>query len=166
MSYQRSVNPLRPITGTTGIRKSRVKALPAVRPGPMKMMPGASVTISQPWRGATAFSGMPSRPPGARVARAMSGMGDAGAPRWYTALYGASLGDDDAVTAQAATITDGPAMWQQSLLDEVQQLNTSLQTYTTKDMWARYAQIAATLAIPLSAAVWRMIFRSGRGDGG
>ena len=108
------------------------------------------------------MNGLSSRPPGAPISR--SALGDA--PRWYSAMYGTSLGDDTTPASATPVLTDGPTDWQASMLSNSNQLLSAWQDYIKKDQIARYVQVAATLAIPLSAAIWRMIFKSGRGDGG
>lgn len=85
-----------------------------------------------------------------------------GPPDWYRAMQGASLGDDTQ-TAGATTLTDGVAQWQQSMLSTTQQIADAQTAMAQKDRWIRYLQIAATLSIPLAAAVWKMIFRGGSG---
>jgi hypothetical protein len=84
-----------------------------------------------------------------------------GPPDWYRAMQGASLGDDQA--SGAPVITDGVAQWQQAMLSTTQQIADAQTAMAEKDKWIRYLQIAATLSIPLAAAVWKMIFRGGSG---
>jgi len=84
-----------------------------------------------------------------------------GPPDWYRAMAGSSLGDDAPTTGSVA-LTDGTDQWQQSMLSLTQQIADSQAAFAEKDKWIRYVQIAATLSIPLAAAVWKMIFRGGR----
>lgn len=151
--------------GMSGLGGAGPIVLPANPPlPPATPMVGAHVHLGQPWRGVSriGMSGVSSRPSGARVAR--GAIGD-GPPGWYQAMYGASLGDD--TQSSTPSLTDGPTQWQSAMLDNSNQLLAAWQEYIKRDQIARYVQVAATLAIPLSAAIWRMIFRSGgRGDGG
>lgn len=155
---------------TTGIQPSKPVVLPANPPTPpQKLMVGAHALAPRPWHGVARYgmSGLSSRPPGARIAR--GAMGD-GPPKWYQAMYGVSgLGSlgDDAVTAPAATpvLTDGTAQWQSAMLANSNQILSTQQAFITKDQIARYVQVAATLSIPLAAALWRIIFKSGGRSG-
>lgn len=87
-----------------------------------------------------------------------------GPPDWYRAMAGASLGDDTP-TSGAVELTDGTVRWQQAMLSTNQAILAAQQEFTKREQMARYVQIAATLSIPLAAAVWRLIFRGGRNDG-
>ena len=100
-------------------------------------------------------------------------------PRWYTAMGSitsqppppgvrtyrptqmmlGSLGDDPAgtTTLSGPTVTDPTAVWQANVLA---QLQAGVNTMKTSEL-QKWLQIAATLAIPVSAAIWKAIFRSG-----
>lgn len=82
-----------------------------------------------------------------------------GPPDWYRAMNGAGLGDD--TPASTPVLTDGMTEWQKSMLSETQAMVDAQIEFTKNESFQRWIQIAATLAIPLSAAVWRMIFKSG-----
>lgn len=87
-----------------------------------------------------------------------------GVPDWYRAMSGCSLGDD-APTTGAATLTDGTATWQQAMLSTSQRIAAAQEEFTKRESLQRWIQIGATLAIPLSAAIWRAIFRGSRDSG-
>jgi hypothetical protein len=96
-----------------------------------------------------AMGGLASQPPGRRVARRMPALG--------------SLGTDDpnaGTTLSTPTITDPTVQWQADVLT---QLRSGVDTLRTAEL-QKWLQIAATLSIPLAAAVWRMIFKKGVGD--
>lgn len=85
-----------------------------------------------------------------------------GPPDWYRAMNGVSLGDAAAdTTPTASVLTDGTQQWQGSMLSLTQQIADSQAAFAEKDRWIRYVQIAATLSIPLAAAVWKAIFSRG-----
>jgi len=106
-----------------------------------------------------------------RPQRALSG----GPPAWYRAMSGVSsmpprrklpqvqslgsLGDapSDPTTLSTPTVTDPTAAWQAEVLLNLQ---AGVKTLQMAEM-QKWLQIAATLAIPLSAAVWKAIFRRG-----
>lgn len=92
-------------------------------------------------------------------------------PSWYRAMGGVStqlpsapvrrglpalgsLGDD---TLSTPTITDPTLKWQ---ADVQQLLRDGVEEMRRGDRY-KLLQIAATLMIPLSAAIWRVIFRRG-----
>lgn len=109
------------------------------------------------------LTGQPTLPPRTKLhSYPMTVHGPAlqGPPDWYRAMQGASLGDDTPTTG-AATLTDGASQWQQAMLSTTQQIADAQTAMAEKDKWIRYLQIAATLSIPLAAAVWKMIFRGG-----
>lgn len=112
--------------------------------------------------------GMGNSPPGVIKNRAypivVNGPGLQGPPDWYRAMQGASLGDDTATTG-ATELTDGNTTWQQSMLSEVQGVRAAQDEFTRRESLQRWIQIGATLAIPLSAAIWRAIFRGSRDSG-
>jgi hypothetical protein len=128
------------------------------------------------------FSGLSSRPFGPDISRGalgnvgtgviknraypivVNGPGLQGPPDWYRAMQGASLGDDTQTTG-AAQLTDGTSQWQQSMLSEVQGVRAAQEEFTRREGLQRWIQIGATLAIPLSAAIWRAIFRGSRDSG-
>lgn len=67
-----------------------------------------------------------------------------------------AFGDD------AAPMTE--EQWRAAMLAETKSQSSWLERWVKKDELQRYIQIAATLAIPLSAAIWRAIFRATRKD--
>lgn len=69
-----------------------------------------------------------------------------------------AFGDDAPVTSS------GDSLVLQQILTETKTQTAWLERWVKKDELQRYLQIAATLAIPLSAAIWRMIFRTARGE--
>lgn len=110
----------------------------------------------------------------------------AGPPRWYQAMQGlqglqglpsqprlrkvsryslGSLGADDGgggTTLSNPTVSDPLTIqWQADVLAEIRR---GVATLKTEEM-QRWLQVAATLAIPLSAAIWKMIFKRGSSDG-
>lgn len=97
-----------------------------------------------------ALGSIQSQPPGPRVYRKMFELGSLGA---------AADGDN---TLSQPTITDPTAQWQGDVLTQLQAGVATLQ----KAELQKWLQIAATLSIPLAAAVWRMIFKKGVGDAG
>lgn len=117
-----------------------------------------------------------------RRPRALSGDTTHG-PRWYTSMGGltsqppssrvyqvrpasslGSLGDDagGATTLSAPTIGDpATAQWQANVLS---QLSAGVATMQKAEL-QKWLQIAATISIPVFAAIWKMIFKSGRASG-
>jgi hypothetical protein len=85
----------------------------------------------------TAMGGVQSRPVGRRI------------PRGRLAELG-SLGDS---SVGADPLSQTTAEWQQSMLDA---LNRGADTLTLQ----RWLQIAATLSIPLAAAIWNALWPS------
>lgn len=100
----------------------------------------------------TAMSGIQSRPPRARLGRNVFASNPLG-----------SLGDDAPPTTTLSTPTVTDATFQQATLDWQQAILAKLQagatTLKTEEL-QRWLQIAATLAIPLTAALWRAIWPS------
>ena len=99
-------------------------------------------------------------PPGIRAGRALAGM-----PNWYAAMQGTALGADDQGSLQTPTLVEpGPQMtaWQERLLSQSQATDQTIQKYMATETRQRWVQIAATLSIPLAAAIWRLIFGVGR----
>lgn len=98
----------------------------------------------------TAMSGIQSRPPRSRLGRNV-----------FASSLG-SLGDDPPPTSTLSTPTVTDAFqqatldWQAAILTKIQAGATTLKTEELQ----RWLQIAATLAIPLTAAIWRAIFPS------
>jgi hypothetical protein len=96
-------------------------------------------------------------------------------PTWYRAMGGVSsqlpsrrvvksimlgsLGDDpsDPTALSTPTITDPTLQWQANVLG---QLQAGVATLRVAEL-QKWLQIAATLSIPLAAAIWRVIFRRG-----
>lgn len=74
-----------------------------------------------------------------------------------SSLRGTTLGDD---TLEATKTSQ----WQAQMLAESRNQSSWMERWVKRDELQRWIQIAATLAIPLSAAIWRAIFRSARGD--
>jgi hypothetical protein len=88
-----------------------------------------------------------SQPPGQRVLRGPNTLG--------------SLGDDapGGSTLAAPTIADPATMqWQANVLAQLQAGVATMQ----KAELQKWLQIAATVLIPVSAAIWKAIFRGGR----
>jgi hypothetical protein len=63
-------------------------------------------------------------------------------------------------TLSNPTITDPTLQWQANVLSQLQAGVATMQ----KAELQKWLQIAATLSIPLAAAIWRAIFRRGAGD--
>lgn len=111
--------------------------------------------------------------------RALSGDTSHG-PAWYRAMGGiqsqprphrvyrglaptlGSLGDDPGggTTLSNPTITDPTAQWQANVLAQLQAGVATLQ----KAELQKWLQIIATVSIPLSAAIWKLIFKKGSSD--
>lgn len=91
-----------------------------------------------------------SQPMGRRVSRIVPQLG--------------SLGDDPTppTTLSEPTLTDATALWQGNVLSR---LDAGVKTLQVAEM-QKWLQIAATLSIPLAAAVWKMIFKRGVSDTG
>lgn len=89
-----------------------------------------------------------SQPPGARVRR-------------LPKMSLGSLGDDapGPTTLSTPTIADPTAQWQADVLG---QLRAGVATMQKAEL-QKWLQIAATVSIPLFAAVWKLIFKNGRG---
>jgi hypothetical protein len=98
--------------------------------------------------------------------RALSGSSTA-IPRYRTPrLFLGSLGDDTSSagttlaqpTLAQPTLTDpATVQWQGNVLTQLQAGVATLQ----KAELQKWLQIAATLSIPLAAAIWKMIFKRG-----
>jgi len=99
----------------------------------------------------TAMSGIQSRPPRPRIGRNVFASSSLG-----------SLGDDapPTTTLSTPTVTDAFQQatldWQSAILAKLQAGATTLKTEELQ----RWLQIAATLAIPLTAAIWKAIWPS------
>ncbi len=132
---------------------------------------GADTSHGPAWY--RALGGVVSRPSGTRVPR---GFGGVPAPVAKAALARAakkqrrqfgSLGDDtqgtglETGTLQTPTITDPTVTWQNNVLE---QLQAGVATMKMAEL-QKWLQIAATLSIPLAAAIWRVIFKRGASDG-
>lgn len=90
------------------------------------------------------MGGVSSQPRGRRVGR-MASLG--------------SLGADPApgTTLSTPTVVDPTVQWQ---ADVIGQLRAGVDTMRTAEL-QKWLQIIATVSIPLSAAIWKMIFRRG-----
>lgn len=108
---------------------------------------GADTSHGPSWY--RAMGGVSSQPPGPRIARHVPSLG--------------SLGADDpatnTTTLSTPTLTDPTtAAWQQNVLAQLQAGVATLR----KAELQKWLQIAATVLIPVSAAVWKAIFKSGK----
>jgi hypothetical protein len=123
---------------------------------------GAKVRIANPRRirvrASTALGSTQSRPSTfKRVARGGFGsLGDVTDAQPPTSLAQQSLA--------APTIVDPTLQWQQSMLEQTTAIAAAQAEFTRRESLQRWFQIGATLAIPLSAAIWRAIFKGGRGS--
>lgn len=102
-----------------------------------------------------------------RRPRAMSGVSTViPRQRWLRVAPLGSLGDDaagDGTTLSQPTITDpATVQWQANVLA---QLQAGVDTMRTAEL-QKWLQIIATVSIPLSAAIWKMIFKKGVTDSG
>ena len=52
--------------------------------------------------------------------------------------------------------------WRKAMLEEQRKVSGWQERWVKRDELQRWIQIGATLAIPLSAAIWKAIFRAGR----
>lgn len=135
---------------------SRTSAGRSMRPNRGRVMPptrqiralSGDMSHGPSWY--AAMSGIQSRPPRSRLARNV----------FATSL--GSLGDDPPSTSTLSTPTVTDAFqqatldWQAAILAKLQ---AGADTLKTEEM-QRWLQIAATLAIPLTAAIWRAIWPS------
>lgn len=97
-----------------------------------------------------------------RPARPVTLLGGGSSYNAFTGGLGlGSLGDDTGAPA-TPTIGMDPVMLQQQQLAELQKISAAQVAFTKRESQERLMQIGATLLIPLSAAIWRAIFRSGR----
>ena len=100
----------------------------------------------------TSMGGIVSRPPGRRILRRMPPLG--------------SLGEDPPDPNTLATPTlppfDPSGQWQDAVLT---QLRAGVDTLKRAEL-QKWLQILATVSIPLSAAIWKMIFKRGVSDSG
>lgn len=95
-----------------------------------------------------AMGGVSSQPPGAPVLLV---------PRRGNPL--GSLGDDQpGTTLSAPTLVDPALEWQKNVLS---QLQAGVDTLKKAEL-QKWLQIAATVMIPVSAAIWKAIFKSGQ----
>lgn len=65
-----------------------------------------------------------------------------------------SFGDDAAPMSEEE--------WRKAMLEEQRKVSGWQERWVKRDELQRWIQIGATLAIPLSAAIWKAIFRAGR----
>jgi len=89
----------------------------------------------------------PPPPPKARLARAQRALA-------RTSSFG-SLGADEPEMTEA--------QWRAAMLASQREVTEWQKHWVKRDEFQRWMQLGATLAIPLSAAIWRAIFRAGRG---
>lgn len=54
------------------------------------------------------------------------------------------------------------AQWRAAMLSSQQEMVAWQERWVKRDELQRWLQFGATLAIPLSAAIWRAIFKAGR----
>lgn len=95
-----------------------------------------------------AMGGVSSQPPGAPVLLAARRSNQLG-----------SLGDDQpGSTLSSPTLTDPTLQWQRNVLS---QLQAGVDTLKKAEL-QKWLQIAATVMIPVSAAIWKAIFKGGR----
>lgn len=80
-------------------------------------------------------------------------------PSWYRAMQGASLGDDDVITEPTITDAQFTRDWQGQMLAAQNRLAETGAKYVRQEKVQKALQLAATLAIPLSAVAWRWIFQ-------
>lgn len=73
-----------------------------------------------------------------------------GVPDWYKAMNGTTLGDDT-----IGAMSD--EQFKRELLDGQQKLLVAHEHWADGDRMQKWIAIGATLAIPLSAAIWRAL---------
>ncbi len=73
-----------------------------------------------------------------------------GMPDWYRQMQGTTLGDD---TLDAMKTTP----WQDEMLSSQKAILSAAKTWAEGDRLRKWVAIGATLAIPLSAAIWRAL---------
>lgn len=96
--------------------------------------------------------------------RAMGGVStQLRSPRVTTQVYLGSLGDaaPGDTTLSEPTVADPSLQWQASVLAR---LDAGVATLQRAEL-QKWLQIAATLSIPLAAAIWRAVFRRGASVG-
>lgn len=64
-----------------------------------------------------------------------------------------AFGDDGEMTE---------AEWRRQMLEQQKSVTSWMERWVKRDELQRWLQLGATLAIPLSAAIWRAIFRATR----
>jgi len=84
-------------------------------------------------------------------------------PRVTTQVYLGSLGDTatGGTTLSDPTVADPNVQWQASVLAR---LDAGVATLQRAEL-QKWLQILATISIPLSAAIWKAVFRRGAGVG-
>lgn len=98
------------------------------------------------------------RPDRALPGRALSGVSTRLPTRPVVkAVYLGSLGDDPPADNTLSDPTLSTVQWQADVLT---QLRSGVATLRQAEL-QKWLQIAATLSIPLAAAIWRVIFRRG-----
>lgn len=63
-------------------------------------------------------------------------------------------------TSNASEMTE--AQWRTAMLEQQKEVVAWQERWVKRDEFQRWLQLGATLAIPLSAAIWKAIFRAGR----
>jgi transketolase N-terminal domain/subunit len=66
-----------------------------------------------------------------------------------------ALGQDDTGSPELPDMTT--AQWQSLMLQSQQRLVDNLTAFTEREKLQRWIQIAATLSIPLAAAIWKAL---------
>lgn len=140
---------------------------PGRRVATMTVLPGLSGLHEY---GVITSTTLPPPPPPRARTRAVGRLAHSGQPAWYRAMQGTTLGADDpepsTSLAQPSLPVDpvdpGTREFRTKLLASHEQLIKIGERWVRREELQRWLQIAATLAIPLSAVIWRAIFRAGR----
>lgn len=104
----------------------------------------------------------PPKPPAKRKQLRVAALAVANAPTTtLQRLHGlGSLGDDAPAAPTPTPMTE--TEWRTQMLAKADEVVSWQAWWVKRDELQRWMQLGATLAIPLSAAIWKMIFRAGK----
>lgn len=104
------------------------------------------------------MNGVSSQPPGMPVARNALGGVSSQPPGRRISIYALQpFGDVTTDPAMVTTPTLTDPQWAKDLVASQREMTAWQAKWVTEDKFRRYIQIAATLSIPLAAAIWRAI---------
>jgi hypothetical protein len=78
----------------------------------------------------------------------------------YTGGVGRARGTLGSLEGDTPEMTE--VQWRAAMLEQQTNVAKWQEQWVKRDELQRWLQLGATLAIPLSAAIWKMIFRAGR----